>query len=224
MVSRSKSFAWVTAPVSAGIFARRLWLQVAIAYLLILVAVWTPNGALKLVWVCLAAIFIVVPTAVSGYSIRQLGIHAPPKTGTFGTLIAGIALASAIPLGAALLGANVGTRPVPWQSAWQYAIWAVIQQFILQSFFYVRLEGLLGSRRALPVAAALFAAAHLPSPVLTGATFLGGLFFCEMFRRYRNIYPLGVVHALWGLTVARSFSDAILHHMQVGIGYLSFHR
>lgn len=53
--------------------------------------------------------------------------------------------------------------------------------------------------------------------------FVGGLFFCEMFRRYRNIFPLGLVHALLGLTLAASFSDAVLPHMRVGIGYIRFH-
>jgi membrane protease YdiL (CAAX protease family) len=58
---------------------------------------------------------------------------------------------------------------------------------------------------------------------LTGITLLGGLFFCEMFRRYRSIYPLGVTHALLGLTMAASFPQEGLHHMRVGIDYLRFH-
>jgi membrane protease YdiL (CAAX protease family) len=56
--------------------------------------------------------------------------------------------------------------------------------------------------------------------VLTFTTLLGGLFFGKMFRRYRNIFPLGAVHAMVGLTLAASFSDAVLGHMRVGIGYL----
>jgi membrane protease YdiL (CAAX protease family) len=72
-------------------------------------------------------------------------------------------------------------------------------------------------------AAALFSVAHIPSPVLTVCTLVGGLFFCEMFRRQRSIFPLGIAHAILGLTVAASFSNGILHHMRVGIGYLMFH-
>jgi membrane protease YdiL (CAAX protease family) len=112
---------------------------------------------------------------------------------------------------------------VPWRRAWQYAIWALEQEFILQSFFYVRLESFLGSRRAVWGAALLFCAAHLPSPVLTLLSLIGGLLFCEMFRRYRNIFPLGLVHAVLGLTIAASFPDSLLHHMRVGLGYLSHH-
>jgi membrane protease YdiL (CAAX protease family) len=72
------------------------------------------------------------------------------------------------------------------------------------------------------VTATLFAAVHLPSPLLTTFTLIGGLLFCEMFRRFRSIYPIGVVHALMGLTVALTMPDSVLHHMRVGIGYLRY--
>ena len=71
-------------------------------------------------------------------------------------------------------------------------------------------------------AALLFAATHVPSPLLTLLSFGGGLLFCEMFRRYRSIYPLGIVHAMLGLTIAMIMPDSLLHHMRVGIGYLRY--
>ena len=71
------------------------------------------------------------------------------------------------------------------------------------------------------MAATLFSAAHLPSPILTTFTLVGGLFFCEMFRRYRSIYPIGIVHAVLGLTIAVTMPDSLLHNMRVGIGYLA---
>ena len=101
-------------------------------------------------------------------------------------------------------------------------LWALIQEFILQSFFFNRFEELYGSSAAVWIASTLFAAMHLPSPVLTIATLIGALFFCEMFRRYRNIYPLAIVHAMLGLTVAITTPDSLLHHMRVGIGYLRY--
>jgi len=68
----------------------------------------------------------------------------------------------------------------------------------------------------------LFAAPHVPSPLLTGLSLIGGLLFCEMFRRYRNIFPLGLIHAAIGLTIAASLPDSLLHHMRVGLGYLLY--
>jgi hypothetical protein len=43
-----------------------------------------------------------------------------------------------------------------------------------------------------------------------------------MFRRYRSIYPIAVVHAALGLTVAVTMPDSLLHHMRVGIGYFQY--
>lgn len=114
-------------------------------------------------------------------------------------------------------------QPLPWHRAWQYAIWALLQQFILQSFIYVRLESAFGGWRAVIGASLLFAVAHIPNLLLTLLSLVGALFFCEMFRRYRNIFPLGLVHAAVGLTIAASLPDSLLHHMRVGIGYLTYH-
>jgi membrane protease YdiL (CAAX protease family) len=97
----------------------------------------------------------------------------------------------------------------------------LVQEFILQSIFFVRLEAVFGGGRAVLLATALYAAAHVPSPLLTFLAFLGGLVFCEAFRRWRNLYPIGLIHAALGLTIAASLPDKWLHHMRVGIGYLT---
>jgi membrane protease YdiL (CAAX protease family) len=108
------------------------------------------------------------------------------------------------------------------QSVWAYLIWALLQEFILQSFFFNRCEELYGSSAAVWIASTLFAVAHLPSPVLTTATLVGALFFCELYRRYRSIYFLGIIHGILGLTIAVVTPDSLLHHMRVGIGYLRY--
>jgi hypothetical protein len=43
-----------------------------------------------------------------------------------------------------------------------------------------------------------------------------------MFRRYRSIYPIGIVHAVLGLTIAVTLPDSLLHNMRVGIGFLQY--
>src|SRR5262249_61042645 len=84
-----------------------------------------------------------------------------------------------------------------------------------------RFESLLGNgRKAVLACAILFAIVHIPNPVLTVATFAGGLLFCEVFRRYRNIYAIGIAHALLGIALAVSFPSALHHDMRVGIGFL----
>lgn len=135
-----------------------------------------------------------------------------------GALLCGAIVLIGIPLRFAAAG-----NSLPLSRSWQYVVWALAQEFILQGIFFVRLESLLGSRRAVLAAAGLFAIAHLPSPVLTALSLLGGILFCELFRRFRNLYPLGIIHGALGLTIAASLPDRWLHHMRVGIGYLCFH-
>jgi membrane protease YdiL (CAAX protease family) len=197
-------------------------IEVGFVFGLILVAVWTPQGRLNTAVTLAAAIATMTLTALSHYSARQLGLTLP-----FAGAAVMLSLGALFVLIIAATGAFtrlVGQpQPLPWNRAWQYAIWALVQQFIVQSFMYVRLESVLGSRRAVLVASILFALAHLPSPLLTALSLMGALFFCEMFRRYRNIFPLGLVHAALGLTIAASLPDHVLHHMRVGIGYLMYH-
>jgi membrane protease YdiL (CAAX protease family) len=201
-----------------------LGLHLAVAYGLIEAGVWTPWGCLNTAAIGLAGLWILYATLAGPFSPAQLGIAAPPAKGSGWILLGGIAMAATLPLLSAAWRHNSGPAYLlPFRQAMQYLIWALVQQFILQSFFYVRLESLLGGRWAVLAAAGLFAAVHIPSPVLTVGSFVGGWFFCEMFRLYRNIFPLGLAHALLGLAMAASFSDAVLHHMRVGVGYLRFH-
>jgi hypothetical protein len=89
-----------------------------------------------------------------------------------------------------------------------YIVWALIQQFLVQSFFFLRLEQLLHSgRRAAIAAALLFASAHI----------LSGL-----FRRYRTLYLLAVAQAFLALSISVSVPETVLHDMRVGIGYFCY--
>ena len=137
-----------------------------------------------------------------------------------------VSLAAALCL---ILMVHMAGGEIPTDAMWLnfkqpvgYFLWALVQEFLLQSFFFTRCEDLFGGATAVWVSATLFAAAHLPNPILTTFTFIGALFFCEMFRRYRSIYPIAVVHAALGLTVAVTMPDSLLHHMRVGMGYLRY--
>jgi membrane protease YdiL (CAAX protease family) len=206
---------------SAGTSAMGLAFQVGVVFALIMVAVWTPPGHVNTVSNLFAALCILWFTARGRYSVRQLGL-ARPDSGAVVTVVCGAFLVvTIVAIGSAIHNLGPAQR-VPWERVWKYGLWALEQQFILQSFFFVRMESLLSSRRAVWGSSLLFCAAHLPSPVLTPMSFIGGLLFCELFRRYRNIFPLGLVHAALGLTIAASLPDSLLHHMRVGIGYLLY--
>jgi len=104
-----------------------------------------------------------------------------------------------------------------------YVLWTLYQQILLNDYFLPRLTRLLGEGSAVvAMTAVLFAGAHLPNLWLTVATLVWGAISCALFRRYRNLYALGVAQGLLGLCFAACVPDAINHHLRVGLGYLRY--
>lgn len=104
-----------------------------------------------------------------------------------------------------------------------YVLWTLYQQFLLQDYFLPRLASVLSSNTAIAVAALLFAVAHLPNIPLVLATLVWGAVSCILFRRYRNLYIIGITQGLLGLCFAVCVPDVWLHHMRVGLGYFHYH-
>ncbi len=104
-----------------------------------------------------------------------------------------------------------------------YILWTIYQQFLLQDYFMPRLTRLLTSDRAIAGAAVLFSVAHLPNIPLVMATLVWGAVSCLLFRRYRNLWVLGLAQGLLGLCVAMCVPDLMIHHMRVGLGYFAYH-
>jgi membrane protease YdiL (CAAX protease family) len=201
-----------------------IWFQLIVVYAFIECAEWSSQPAFRNTWAFIVAGTVLVLVLLDRPSLKRMGLGLPTRFGA--GLALAVSLATAIFLGLVVrwAGGQIPANPI-WPSfhlVWQYVAWALIQEFLLQSFFFTRCEELFGSSAAVWVAATLFASAHLPSPILTTFTLAGGLFFCEMFRRYCSIYPIGIVHGMLGLTLALTIPDSLLHHMRVGIGYLSY--
>jgi hypothetical protein len=105
-----------------------------------------------------------------------------------------------------------------------YILWTLYQQFLLNDYFLPRLTRILrNGALAVSAAALLFATAHLPNLALTVATLIWGAISCALFRRYRNLYALGLAQGLLGLCFAVCVPDALHHHLRVGLGYLRYH-
>jgi membrane protease YdiL (CAAX protease family) len=202
-----------------------IWAQIVISFLFLEFAIWAPTTEIRNRWAIVVATTILVLVLVDRPSLQRLGLGLPKMVGAGLILGIGLATVALMVILVHWLGGQIPANPAWWSNlhlAWGYAIWALMQEFMLQSFFFTRFEELYGSPAAVWMASTIFAAAHLPSPILTTATLAGALVFCEMFRRYRSIYPLAIVHAMLGLTMAAITPDSLLHHMRVGIGYLRY--
>ena len=214
---------------ATGLRRYAVWAEIAIEFAFLEFALWAPTRQIRNRWAAVAALTIVAvilaDLLIDRQSLKRLGLGLPGIFGACVVLVTGVAASAFLITLVSRAGGQIPANPA-WfptlQSTWGYLLWALIQEFILQAFFFTRCEELYGGSTAVWMASALFAAAHLPSPVLTTATLIGALFFCEMFRRYRSIYPLAIVHALMGVTIAFITPDSLLHHMRVGIGYLRY--
>jgi hypothetical protein len=201
-------------------------LELCVGYGLILATVWTPNPAQRILyWVAFAWIAITAILRRKEVETHGLGIR-----GLLPSLWI-VAAAILIALAAIALAKHLHTLhplygPLPVLThIWGYALWALMQQFILQIYVLTRFLRL-GLRRppAIALAAVLFCAAHVPNPVLVGLTLVWGAVSCWLFLRYRNLYTLALAHGILGMTLAVTIPNPIARHMRVGLGYLQYHR
>jgi membrane protease YdiL (CAAX protease family) len=202
----------------------RMLAELATGYALITITIWTPNPLQRtLFWISFAWFF--VTAVVAKLRHQPLGFKRPPLRMTVIFVSLTILLAVGMVTMAARLGTLHGLFGVraPLLHASGYLVWAVVQQYIQQSYFFSRIEkftthGVLASF----LTAVLFCLAHLPNPVLAPVTLIGGWLLSELFRRYRSIYPLAIAHGLIGLAIAISVPNSIHHHLRVGLGYLLY--
>jgi len=205
---------------------RRILVELVLSYGLILLVIWTPRPWQKHLW-WIAATAVVLIAALSFTDLKSMGLRAANFLQSIwivaaALLLAAIAIVVAIHLDTLRLppgGAGAFVR-----TYWAYALWACVQQLLLQGFFLPRFLGLFKNQgHAVLLAAVLFSLAHLPNPILTPVTLVWGLAACLLFLCYRNLYPLALAHAIFGITIAITVPGPVDHNMRVGLGYLKYH-
>jgi len=98
-------------------------------------------------------------------------------------------------------------------------VWGGGQQWVLQTVLLREAQGVTSRRAAIVVAAALFAALHLPNPFLTTMTFIGALGWCAIYDRHPNVIPLALSHAIATLAILYAFDDAMTGRLRIGPAY-----
>jgi len=199
-------------------------IETAVAYGLILAVIWTPRPAQRFLWIVAAAAVVVI-VCISFDGAKAMGLRGTNFLRSLWIVGAALLLAG----GAVLIAARLGTLRMPdgvlafIATYCAYSVWSGVQQFLLQSFFLLRFLRLIPNpRMAALTAAALFATAHLPSPVLAPVTLIWGFVACLHFLRYRNLYPLAIAHAILGIAIAITVPGPVDHNMRVGLGYLRY--
>lgn len=198
-------------------------LELILGYGIILFVLWMPEFPQRI----LTPVALLVTLAIvlaRRPSVDDLGIGRRGLARSFWILPAAVLLAIA----SVLVAKRIGTLHPLYKGDFKhiagYILWTLYQQFLMNDLFMPRLTRLLSSESAaVGLAAVLFAAAHLPNLPLTAATLIWGAVSCALFRRYRNLYALGLAQGLLGLCFAVCVPDALHHHLRVGLGYLRYH-
>lgn len=76
-----------------------------------------------------------------------------------------------------------------------YFLWGTFQQYIVVSLIAQNLTRF-GKTFAILIGAVLFSLIHSPDILLMAYTFIMGILFISVFLKYRNLWALGLVHAL----------------------------
>jgi len=79
-----------------------------------------------------------------------------------------------------------------------YPLWGLAQQFALQNLIARNLAELRGSLPIALLASLLFAASHFPRWELVALTFAAGVPFTLIYRRFPNLWAVGLAHGILG--------------------------
>src|SRR5262249_53289414 len=102
-----------------------------------------------------------------------------------------------------------------------YCFWALFPQDLLYGYLAKRLHASFVGRYQFvvaPLAGLMFAAAHVPNPLLMGVTLIGGTVAAWAYQRHRNLFFLAFAHALIGTMLWLVVPDSVSHHLRVGPG------
>ncbi|HVN92203.1 MAG TPA: CPBP family glutamic-type intramembrane protease [Terracidiphilus sp.] len=204
---------------------QRDWLEIGVAFALIEAVEWTPRPWQRWLWIVAAlGIAFLIWRSFEGWT--AMGFRTANLRRSLWIVAAAAALAAAAILLSArahalLMVDGIWVFPEVYGA---YSIWSGVQQILLQGFFLLRMLRVMPKTwQAELLAAAMFAAAHIPNPILVSLTLVWGFLACMLFVRYRNLYPLMFAHALLGITIAMTIPGPVVHNMRVGLAYLTYH-
>jgi membrane protease YdiL (CAAX protease family) len=98
--------------------------------------------------------------------------------------------------------------------------WGLLQQYALQGFVNRRAQVAWGRGwLSITIVALFFAALHFPNPLLSLATFAGGLLWAWVYQHAPNLLALGLSHGLMTWVLISTVPPAALQNLRVGFKY-----
>jgi membrane protease YdiL (CAAX protease family) len=197
-------------------------LEPALVYALIVAYIWNLRYSHGGAWVVILGLMLLSHLArrENAYS---LGFRTRHMGACWRELAPALAFLALLMLASGILLHTL--RPIAVETALAafvaYVPWGVFQQYVLNGYFLNRLDAVLGRRAASLISAALFCGVHTPNWFLMLVAFPAGYCSTRIYRRYRNLYFLGLAHATVGFLLFLVVPDSVSHHLKVGPGWFA---
>jgi hypothetical protein len=194
--------------------------EAAAGFAMIMLYIWRLRFTAPRSWVLILG-FFVMSHILRGERIAALGLRWGNFRECIETMAPALLLLALSAISAGVLLETM--RPISVEYGFMcllaYCPWAVFQQYLLNGYIANRLLAVASARYVPLMTGAIFAGVHLPNWFLMLVTFVTGYYSTIVFMRYRNIYFLGLAHAVIGTLIFVVVPDSISHHLTVGPGF-----